>query len=329
MLKEDEFIQKYFAPLSPMAGAHNLQDDVAHITVPPGNKLVVSTDTLVEGVHFFGEDSPKTIAQKALRVNLSDLAAKAARPVAYFLNLCLPPKYGADFMESFVEGLGQDQDEYNLLLFGGDTVRTLGPLTLSITIMGTVSSSLDLARTKAREGDILMMTGTLGDAALGLKLRRNMAVADLWGLSAGDKTYLKQRYLLPQPRMKATKALKNNVRASMDISDGLIADCSRMARASGLKAVLQTDALPLSDAARLAVSKDESVLQAILSGGDDYEILSAVPKDRVKAYQKELQEAGIKAAVIGGLFKGEGGTVELYDSTGEPVSFEETGYSHI
>jgi thiamine-monophosphate kinase len=329
MLEEDKFIQEHFAPLSPLAGAHNLKDDVAQLNVPNGFKLVVTTDTVVEGVHFFKEDAPRAIAQKALRVNLSDLAAKGATPLAYFLNLCLPLKLDQGFISEFVEGLAIDQDSYGLLLYGGDTVRGLMPLTISITMMGTVPNGVDLARSKAKAGDHIVMTGTLGDAALGLKLRQNRVQADLWGLSAGDKTYLLRRYLLPQPRMTAGMALKSFANASMDISDGLMADCSRMGHASGLQATLNKADLPLSEAVAKALEHEPSLMQAIAAGGDDYEVLCAVSPAKMTEFAKAMQKSGCPFAVIGQFEAGEPGKTKLKQPDGSVLEFEQSGYSHL
>ena len=329
MLEEDRFIERFFAPLSPMAGAYNLKDDAAVLTPLAGHKFVVTTDTVVEGVHFFGEDAPGDIAQKALRVNISDLAAKGARPQAYFLNLVLPFKRDEAFIEGFVEGLARDQDEYGILLYGGDTTRTNGPLVISITAIGTIPVGGDLFRGNGRDGDILVVTGTIGDAALGLKLRENATLADLWGLGLGDKRDLKSRYLLPQPRLGAGPALRKYARATLDISDGLIADCARLARASGLSAAIQRDAIPLSAPAKKAVASYEGLWETIVSGGDDYEILSAVPPRSVKPFQDEMKKAGLTAHVIGALYNGEAGEVRLFDSEGEPIELGKTGYSHL
>lgn len=329
MLEEDRFIERFFAPLSPMAGAYNLKDDVAALSPLPGNRFIITTDTVVEGVHFFSEDSPGRIAQKALRVNLSDLAAKAARPQAYFLNLALPRKCDEAFMEAFAEGLSADQEKYGILLYGGDTVRTIGPLTISITALGVAPTQTDLFRGNARDGDILVVTGTIGDAALGLSLRKNATLADLWQLGIAEKRDLKERYALPLPRLEAGQALRNHARAAMDISDGLIADVERLARASNLGAALQRDAIPLSTAAQKAVSHTAELWEDVVTGGDDYEILAAIPSSRVKDYQAELKKAGLKASVIGALYKGRAGEINLYDPTGEPVALGKNGYSHL
>lgn len=329
MLEEDRFIERFFAPLSPQAGAYNLKDDVAVLSPAAGSRFVITSDTVVEGVHFFGEDKPAHIAQKSLRVNLSDLAAKGARPQAYFLNLSLPFKRDESFMEGFVEGLAQDQEEFGILLYGGDTVRVNGPLTITITAVGVAPAQKDLYRGNGRDGDILVVTGTLGDAALGLLLRRNAALAETWGLGVADKRDLRMRFLLPQPRLAAGAALRAHARAALDVSDGLIADCARLARASGLGGALQREALPLSEAARKAVRADESLWESIVAGGDDYEILAAVPPDRVKPLLADLRAVGLTGHVVGALYAGEAGEVRLFDSHGEPLPLARQGYSHI
>ena len=234
---EDELIARYFAPLAGPAGL-GLKDDVALLKPPAGRDLVVTTDALVAGVHFFADDPPDAIARKALRVNLSDLAAKGAEPIGFTLDLALPDDWTADWLAAFAAGLGDDAAAYRCPLIGGDTVRTPGPLTLAITAIGAVESGRFAARGGVRPGDRLYVTGTIGDAALGLRLRLGQGPT----LAEADRLRLLERYRLPQPRLALASAVARFASAGMDISDGFVGDLTKMLRVSG--ATAEIDRLP-------------------------------------------------------------------------------------
>jgi thiamine-monophosphate kinase len=228
------------------------------------------------------------VAKKALRVNLSDLAAKGARPLGFLLALALPREIGPAWLEPFSRGLGEDSELFAFPLLGGDTDCTPGPLTISIAALGAVPHGKMVRRSGARAGDRVMVTGTIGDAALGVLLRRDPTMADQWGLSLEHQDYLKSRYLLPRPCNALIEALRIYATAAMDVSDGLVGDLVKLCRASGVTADVDLGSVPLSDAARAASGKRASLVETILTGGDDYEIVVTLPAGAVAAFRSLL-----------------------------------------
>src|SRR5215472_2578795 len=216
---EFERIARFFAPLA-APGALGLTDDVAVIDGPDGEEYVLTTDAIVEGVHFLKDDPPDLVARKLLRVNLSDLAGKGARPIGYLLTTALPKRCGEDWLAAFAAGLAADQATYGIGLLGGDSTATSGPVTLSVTAIGSVARGAGVLRGTARPGDLVFVSGTLGDAALGLRVLRG----ELSGLDAADRDFLVDRYRLPQPRLELGRRLVGLAQAMTDISDGLVAD---------------------------------------------------------------------------------------------------------
>ena len=266
---EFELIARHFAPLALDQGTFGLTDDAASLTPPPGCDLVLTNDALVADVHFFRHDPALAIAQKALRVNLSDLAAKGARPLGYMLGLGLPKDWTAAWMAEFAAGLAADQMTYGIGLIGGDTVSSPDRLVLSITAIGTVPTGKRVRRGGAKPGDVLVATGTIGDAALGLQLRLHFDLAGKLGLSTADQNHLLERYLLPRPRVAAADAVLAHAHGGMDISDGLLGDIAKMAQASRVAIAVNADLVPLSAAAKAMISADASYLDTALTGGDD------------------------------------------------------------
>jgi thiamine-monophosphate kinase len=268
----DEFgiIAKYFAPLAG-EGAFGLTDDVARLPQRSGHELVVTTDAIVEGVDFFGFDPPDTIARKALRVNLSDLAAKGAEPVHYLLNLSLPHSVAADWLAGFAQGLAQDQKQYGVTLLGGDTGATDGPLTVSVTAFGFVPEGKMVRRNGARVGDHVYVTGTIGDSGGGLAIFRREAHS----LSDADRDALIARYRVPEPPVSFAAALRDIAHASVDVSDGLIADLGHIASASGVRIVVEGERIPLSQPLR-NLWGEGALLRAVIAG-DDYQIAFTGP----------------------------------------------------
>jgi thiamine-monophosphate kinase len=264
---EDDIIARVLAPIAG-AAALGLKDDAA-LLASESAPLVVTTDMVVAGVHFFADDDPSLIAKKALRVNLSDLAGKGAEPIGFLLALALPSDWTNDWLEAFAAGLAEDARTYGAPLLGGDTAATPGPLTISITALGRASRFVP--RTGAKPGDAIFVSGPIGDGALGLALRRDAALARR--LSDGARDYLIGRYLLPQPRVDLSAWLAANASAAMDISDGLAGDLAKLCRASGFSAVVELGSAPLSAAAREAIAIDPALFEAAITGGDDYEIL--------------------------------------------------------
>jgi thiamine-monophosphate kinase len=299
---EDRLIARFFAPIAG-EGSLGLKDDAACLRPTPGHDLVLTTDALVESIHFLPEDSPGSIARKALGVNVSDLAAKGASPAGFLLSLALPGHWTESWLSAFAEGLGQASRDFSCPLLGGDTVKAIGALTLSVTAIGQVPTGRMVLRTTAQVGDLIYVTGTIGDSALGLKLRANPAWAE--GLSPEDRCHLADRYLHPQPRHLLAPALRDNASAAMDVSDGLAGDLAKMMRASGASAVVDADRVPLSPAVRRAVQASPDLLDLALTGGDDYEILCTVPEKNLDRFRKEADRVGLPLSVIGRVVAGE------------------------
>ncbi len=323
-LSEDALIARHFAPLAG-AGGLGLKDDVALLAPPPRHDLVVTADGIVAGVHFFPDDPPASIGRKALAVNLSDLAAKGATPAGFVLTLALPEGWTENWLAGFCEGLGDAAREFGCPLLGGDTVRTPGPLSISITALGEVPAGRMVRRTTARAGDVLCVTGTIGDAALGLALRE--APAWVSALSEAGRAHLADRYLHPRPRLALTAALREHARAAMDVSDGLAGDLSKMMRTSGTTAVVEALAVPLSAAARAALAREPGLFERVVTGGDDYEILCAVPPEREAAFAAAAAAAGVPLSTIGRVEAGEG--LPLFRDGGREWRYERGSFSHF
>ena len=299
---EDSLIARFFAPLA-CEGGLGLRDDAAYLTPRPGHDLVLTTDALVESIHFLPDDAPGSVARKALGVNVSDLAAKGADPAGFLLSLALPDGWTEAWLADFAAGLGEASRDFSCPLLGGDTVRASGALTLSVTAVGQVPAGRMVRRTTAQVGDVICVTGTIGDAALGLKLRSNPAWSE--DLAREEKAHLADRYLHPQPRHRLAGALRDHAHAAMDVSDGLAGDSAKMMRASGVSAVVETDQVPLSSAARKAVTANPGLLDLALTGGDDYEILCTVPQKNLDRFRKEADSIQVKLSVIGRVVAGQ------------------------
>jgi len=323
---EFALIARYFAPLAAgRPGALGLSDDAALIDVAAGRQLVVTADALVGGVHFLDADPPDLIARKMLRVNLSDLAAMGARPFGYVMTVALPAAIDEPWLASFVAGLAADQAEFDVGLLGGDTAATPGPLTLSVTAFGDVARGAALLRRGARAGDLVLVSGTLGDAALGLRSLRGQ-LADL---PAARRDFLVDRYRLPRPRIALGGALAAQAlaTAAIDVSDGLVADLGHICETSGLGAVVEAARLPLSAAAAAACAAQPALLQAVLGGGDDYELLFAAPPDAAAALAALAGRLGLPLTVIGRMTEGAGVRVE--DAAGLEVRVASAGFRHF
>ncbi len=326
---EQQLIQDLFAPLAKdYAGALGLRDDAATVAVEGGHELVVSKDMLVAGVHFFADDPADLVARKAVRVNLSDLAAKGARPTCYFLGIALPRRVGHDWLELFVAGLLQDQGQYSIDLAGGDTVRTDGPLTISVTAMGDVPVDKAVRRAGAQGGDRVYVSGTIGDAVLGLALAANEKPSWAESLDTDDVSFLKDRYHLPQPRTELGPVVRDHATASMDVSDGLAGDLALLCAASGVGAEIVLANVPLSRAARAACDCDRSLLRRLVSGGDDYEILCTVSPDKCIQFEDAAATVGVHVSRIGSILDEQSG-LSFFDESGSVVEMTSLSYSHL
>jgi thiamine-monophosphate kinase len=327
-LSEFSLIARYFAPLATAPEALGLRDDAAVIALPDGQELVVSCDTIVEGVHFLGDDPAETIGHKALAVNLSDLAAKGARPYAYLLALTLPNEPSAQWLEKFTAGLRALQEEADIALVGGDTTRGSGPLSLTITVLGLVPQGTSVPRRGAKAGDRVYVTGTIGDAYLGLRLLQQPDLVDAWTLGKDDVAFLVRRYRQPEPRFALTTVIRNCAESAIDVSDGLVGDIEKLCHVSHVCAEIEFDLVPLSTPARKAVAKDRDLLQHMIVAGDDYEIAAAVPAVRGAKFEAEAAHAGIGVTAIGTIRAGEG-EVTVLDCDGRPIRLTCKGFSHF
>jgi len=324
---EDAFIARFFRPIATSAAARGLRDDAALLTPPPGTDLVLTNDALVAGVHFFPDDPPASIARKTLRVNVSDLAAKGAEPLGALLALALPHGTSDDWMSAFAAALGADCALYGCPILGGDTVRTPGPLTLSLTAFGAVPTGRFVARTGAAPGQVLVVTGTIGDAALGLQLRLAPDRPAFANLHPGARDHLLDRYLHPQPRLAIASALRSYAAAAMDISDGLVGDFEKMLSASGCGGVLRHDLVPLSLAARGVVAVDPALFSVALTGGDDYEIAACIPPAHLDDFLTEVRANGIEATVLGETRAQVG--LDVVDAPGSALPLSARNFSHF
>jgi thiamine-monophosphate kinase len=311
---EFALIARHFRPLAG-PGALDLQDDAAVLTPPPGRDLVLTADAMVAGVHFLPDDPPDLIARKLLRANLSDLAAKGATPIGYLMTVSTPRATPDAWFAGFAAGLAQDQREYGVSLLGGDTTSTPGPISLSLTILGHVAPGQAVHRAGARPGDGIWVTGTIGDGALGLAVAR--------GRLQDPSGYLLSRYRLPQPRVGL--AIAGIASAGMDVSDGLVQDLGHLCRAGGLAAEIDASLIPLSEPARRA---GPEWLVTCLTGGDDYELLLAVPPAREAALRRSAQTAGLAVARIGSFHSGPP-RVMVRGPDGQPMALPTGGWSHF
>jgi thiamine-monophosphate kinase len=324
---EDRLIARYFKPLARHPAALGFNDDAAAIAPPPGCDLVLKTDGVIVGVHVFADDPPDAIARKALRMNLSDLAAKGATPLGFLMSIALPTDVPESWVAQFAKGLAADADHYGCPLLGGDTDRTPGPAAVNVFAFGTVPHGRMVLRGGAKPGDRVVVTGSIGDAALGLALRRDASLRTRWRLDPRGHDHLAGRYLLPQPRNAIADILRDHASGAMDVSDGLAGDFAKLCRASGVAGEIEVARVPLSDAARAALAADPAVIETILTGGDDYEILAAMPAAKVAPFREAAAAAGVAVAEIGAVTAGEGAC--LLDGSGRALSFAHPSYSHF
>lgn len=322
---EDDLIARYFRPLASASGAFGLIDDAA-VLEGRGDDIVVTTDAVVAGVHFLPDDPPEAVARKALRVNLSDLAAKGAVPAGFVLTLALP-HVDERWLAPFARGLGDDIAAYRCPLLGGDTVSTPGPVTISITAFGRVPAGAMVRRAGAQPGDRIAVSGTIGDAALGLRLLKG-APGSGSGLSDRARGFLVARYREPQPRLALAAAVRGCASAAMDVSDGLAGDLAKLCAASGVTATVTVDAVPLSEAARAALTAGVGDVETLIAGGDDYEIVCTVPPARWDAFVRQAAEAGVAITGIGSISEG-GEPPRFLDAGGRDIALARRSFSHF
>jgi thiamine-monophosphate kinase len=310
----DEFsrIAQYFAPLASPEGL-GLQDDAAIFTPPAGREIVLTADQMLENIHFIPGDAPDLIARKLLRRNLSDLAAMGATPLGYLLTTALPLSIDEAWLEAFAKGLAQDQTEFNIKLFGGDSSSSQTHISLTATLIGHIAPGTALRRNGAKPADEIWITGTIGDAALGLKARR--------GELEDPNGYLTSRSLLPTPRIGLE--LHNIATAAIDISDGLIQDLEHICKASNLTAEIHAADIPTSPA---AASFGNEMLESRLTDGDDYELLLAIPPANAQALKKAC--GALQITKIGSFSEGPP-QVTVKDGNGTKLTFSKPGWQHF
>jgi thiamine-monophosphate kinase len=323
---EDSVIARYFKPLATDPGAFDLTDDAA-ILRSSADDIVVTTDAIVEGVHFLADDPPDTVARKALRVNISDLAAKGAAPAGFVLTLALRDADNA-WLAAFARGLGEDAATFQCPLLGGDTVSTPGPLMISITAFGRVPRGKMVRRNGAKAGDRVVVSGTIGDAGLGLDILKGGALAAALANDAAARDMLIGRYRVPQPRIGLAQAVCDHASAGMDVSDGLAGDLAKLCAASGVSAAIDAQSVPLSGAARSLSSRGAVGIESIVSGGDDYEILCTISENRFEAFAEAAKLAGVPVTSIGTVIAGSS-VPRFIDGQGTEMALPRLSYSHF
>jgi thiamine-monophosphate kinase len=319
---EFERIRRFFAPLAG-PGALGLLDDAALIDCGAGRRLVVTADAIVEGVHYLPDDPPELVARKLLRVNLSDLAAMGARPLQYLLTTALPAARGADWVAAFARGLEEDQRRFQVSLLGGDSVATPGPAALSLTAIGEVAAGMEIRRSGALVGDLVWVSGTVGDAYLGLAVLRGAFSQ----LAPEHRAGLVHRFRIPEPRVELGPRLTGIAHAMIDVSDGLLADLGHICETSQVSARVELEALPLSAAARAIADRQGHLRASLATGGDDYELLFTAHAGATKAIKELSLGLGLPITVIGSIERGEG--VRLVDSEGRALAVDHAGYRHF
>jgi len=312
MTSEFARIAKYLAPLAGPEG-RGLTDDAAVLAPPPGRDLVLTVDQMLEGVHFLSADPPDLIARKLLRRNLSDLAAMGALPLGYLLTTAFPPGVGEDWLAAFSRGLARDQQDYGIKLFGGDSSSSLNQVSLSATFIGHTAPGEAISRNGAQAGDGIWVTGTIGDAALGLLAR--------FGKLTDPDGFVTNRSMLPSPRVGLP--LAGIVNAAIDVSDGLLQDLGHMCAGAGLAATIHAPLVPTSPA---AAAFGPDYLEHRLTDGDDYELILAVPPARESLFFVACADLAVTKI---GTFAPGPAVVTVLDESGTAMTFQKSGWRHF
>ena len=325
---EFELIERYFAPLSSgEPGAFELTDDAAELAITPGKHAVVTSDAIVAGIHFPVSENPGVIASRLVRVNLSDLAAMGATPRAYTLAMALPETTTVEWIAAFAQGLADEQRLFGINLLGGDTTRSRGELMLSLTMIGEVSEGSIILRSGAGVGDNVYVSGTIGDAALGLAILEERIKAP----DDNIRDFLMSRFRRPVPRVEVGQGLTGSASAAADISDGLVADLNHICRASDVSAEVELALIPLSAAAQAVVTDDQLLHVSLLTGGDDYELVFTAPANVSGRLQELAAQCGVGLTRIGRI-TGAGAqpnAVLVQDTNGRSVEVGDGGFRHF
>ena len=327
---EDAIIGGYWAPLAEgFAGAFGLKDDCALIAPPAGCDLVVTTDAVVAGVHFFPDEDPGAVAWKALAVNVSDLVAKGAEPLAYLMTVAFPAAPERAWLADFTAGLARAQQHFGCHLAGGDTDRTPGPLSVSITAIGSVPKGRMVRRSTAQAGDLVYVSGTIGDAALGLDRRRERPAQSAQGTDiASEGSRLDTALSTPQPPIALAPVVRDFAAAAMDVSDGLVKDFTRMCAASAVGGRIEAPRVPLSEAARAVLSAGDATLERLITGGEDYQVLAALRPASAPEFERGAAAAGVAVTCIGSIEDASAG-VSVLGADGRPLALAAAGWDHF
>ncbi|WP_292064437.1 thiamine-phosphate kinase [Brevundimonas sp. UBA7664] len=320
---EFETIRRLFAPLAHPEWGRGLADDVAVVPSRPGHDLVLTKDAIVEGVHFLPTDPLDTVARKLMRVNLSDLAAKGAEPFGYLLACHWSERCGWPERMTFCDGLRVDQKTFGVALIGGDTVATPGPAAFSMTLLGWIPKGRTVGRAGARVGDLVFVTGAIGDGWLGLE-----AIQERLSLDPERIAALSDHYRTPTPRTDFALPIRDMASAAIDVSDGLIADLGHLAAAGQVRIEIDLETVPLSAAGQAWFDgrvDEQAALEKLVTGGDDYEIAFTASARDEAALRREAERRHLRLTRIGRVTAGQGVTARF---GGQPVAFARPGFTH-
>ncbi|MEO5332571.1 MAG: thiamine-phosphate kinase [Magnetococcus sp. YQC-5] len=324
---EFPLIQELFVPLQSASVSGvvlGIGDDAAVLSIPRTQQLLATTDSLVEGVHFNASVDPFLLGQKALLVNLSDIAAMGGKPCWYLLALSAPPETSLEWMRAFARGLQEAGSRFGITLVGGNTTGSKAGLTIGVTLFGLVSQARALTRVGSLPGDRILVTGTIGDAALALAVRKGMFVVK----DAEDLAFLDHRLDLPEPRVDLGLAISDAAvaHAVIDVSDGVLADLGHLCVASGVGARIDAERVPFSQAARRQLELHPDLLSLLLTGGEDYELLCTVPAGALELLDVLAKQAGVAFTEIGEITESLGMVVT---HEGQPFDVGRGGWTHF
>ena len=320
-MNEFEMIQHYFRPLTlGHTESEALQDDAAILDIPDGYDLVISSDTLNGGTHFLKKEAPANIAHKALRVNLSDMAAMGAKPYCYQMNLAFSQFPDEEWVKEFSAALLEDSKAFDIFCSGGDTTVAEGPLLVSMTVTGIVPKGKAVKRSTAQAGDLVVLTGPIGRAAVGVKVMLGVLEIEY------PQSFLEVCHK-PQPRTSISAEICQYARAAVDVSDGLLADLGHVCHSSGVGAQLELDKIPFTDETKALVAADTITHETLLTGGDDYEIAMAVAPENIESFTAAAAAKNVALSVIGTFAEGQG--VEVTDPAGQKMEFQRAGWTHF
>ncbi|ABK42690.1 thiamine-phosphate kinase [Magnetococcus marinus MC-1] len=330
-LGEFGVIQHIFAPIQSKQGEGvqlGIGDDAACLVVPRTQDLLATTDTMVEGIHFSSDADPYLLGQKALAVNLSDIAAMGGLPRWYLLSMAVPNRTSQSWLEEFARGVKAASEMFHVALVGGDTVRSNAKIVITVQMLGLIGQHRAVARSGAQVGDRLYLSGTLGDSAFGLA----HLLGKLPAMLADDVSYLSRRHHLPEPRIQLGMALQDAAlaHACIDVSDGLLADLQHICEASQVSAVVDVEKLPFSESAQRVIAQyGRSALELALTGGEDYELLFAISPGAADQVEKIVHQVGVSLVEIGEVVGvGERPGVVVRQG-GEVLSIAQSGWTHF